>query len=96
MQVKAGVTGWWHRLLRAVASGWRTVGEGLWASCGPDQAAVPCSFLVLILLLSRLNDDRRCCRARLMLAGSRGRRRTGRGNYGRMADGVAHRGRCSR
>ena len=40
-QVKAGVTGWWRRLLRAVASGLWTVGEGLWASCGPNLGIGP-------------------------------------------------------
>ena len=54
-QVEAGVIGWWHRLLRAGASGSWTVGEGLWASRGPDQAARCCSHLVLILLFSRVN-----------------------------------------
>jgi hypothetical protein len=36
----------------------QTVGEALWASCGPDQIAGRCSDLVLIFTLSMTND---CC-----------------------------------
>jgi hypothetical protein len=39
----------------------QAVGEGLWASRGPDRVAGRCSDLVLIFTLSRINDCRPGC-----------------------------------
>ena len=42
---KAGVTRWWHRLLRAGASGSPTAGGGFWGSGGPDLVTGGCSII---------------------------------------------------
>jgi hypothetical protein len=94
-QVKAGVTGWWHRLLRAVASGLWTVGEGLWASCGPDSDSGPlfdscsiyCSEQQKILFSTVVFRDA----SAWYRPGSAGRRWAGREIHGRMADGLGAR-----
>ena len=94
-QVKAGVTGWWHRFLRAGASGSRTVGGGFWASCGPDSGIWPlfdpCSSLCFeqgkwLLSTILFRGTPAWCRR-----GSAGRRWAGREIHGRIADGLGAR-----